>query len=223
MGASSALQGYVLGEPLGFLKGRPGVEAVEIYLPATGDLPKMHDLPAPAMIVQIDVDTAAAAEALLESPEFERRFTTGDAYPNAVEKIDLQILQPVHFDLPGHESPPPRTAPFSFVVRYYGPVADAAAFIDFYTANHPPLLAKFPNIRNVLCYLPLNWRSMKEITDAQLFLGNEVVFDDVDALNQAMASDAMPAVMADGEQFAPFGHSTHHAMQRQRVYTRGHR
>ncbi len=83
--------------------------------------------------------------------------------------------------------------------------------------------AKFPGIRNVLCYLPLNWQSMKEITDDYMFLGNEVVFDDLDALNQALASDVMREVQADSEQFAVFGYSTHHAMQRSLVYTRDDR
>ena len=132
-----------------------------------------------------------------------------------------QLLEVIHYDLPGHESPLPRIAPLSFVVRYYGPVADAADFIGFYTKNHPPLLAKFPGIRNMLCYLPLNWQSMNEITDDYMFLGNEVVFDNLDARNQALASDVMPEVQADSEHFAAYGYNTHHAMQRRRVYARG--
>ena len=217
------LHGRLLGEPLDFLKSVGDVEAVEVYLPEPGNVPLMDDVPAPAMIVQIDLNSPAAATALVGSGEFERLFTNAESYPGLVEKINLEILEAVHYDLPGHESPLPRTAPLSFVVRYYGPVADAADFIDFYTNNHPPLLAKFPGIRNVLCYLPLNWQSMKEITDDYMFLGNEVVFDDLNALNQALASDVMPEVQADGEHFAAYGYNTHHAMQRHRVYARGDR
>ena len=217
------LHGRLLGEPLDFLKNVGDVKSVEVYLPESGNVPVMDDVPAPAMIVQIDLDSPAAAAALVGSGEFERLFTNAESYPAPVGKINIETLEAVHYDLPGHESPLPRTAPLSFVVRYYGPVADAADFIDFYTNNHPPLLAKFPGIRNVLCYLPLNWRSMQEITDDYMFLGNEVVFDDLDALNQALASDVLPEVLADGEQFAAYGYNTHHAMQRRQVYARGDR
>ena len=33
----------------------------------------------------------------------------------------------------------------------------------------------------------------------------------------------MPEVTADGEHFAAYGYSAHHAMQRRRVYARGDR
>ncbi len=106
-------------------------------------------------------------------------------------------------------------------MRYYGPTDDQAAFVRFYTHNHPPILATFPGIRNVLCYLPLDWRSNKKVPDSSLILGNEVVFDDLDALNRALESDVMPQLRADGRRFAEFGFNTHHAMRRQRIHAKG--
>ena len=107
----------------------------------------------------------------------------------------------------------------SFVVRYYGPNDDVAAFVRFYTEHHPLLLATFPGIRNVLCYLPLDWQSTGKVTDSRVILGNEVVFDDLAALKRALASDVLPRLQAEGRTFAKFGRSTHHAMQRERVYS----
>ena len=63
----------------------------------------MDDVPAPAMIVQIDLNSPAAATALVGSGEFERLFTNAESYPGLVEKINLEILEAVHYDLPGHE------------------------------------------------------------------------------------------------------------------------
>ncbi len=54
-----------------------------------------------------------------------------------------------------------------------------------------------------------------------MILGNEVVFDDLDALNRALESDVMPRFKADGERFAEFGSNTHYAMHRERIYTSG--
>ena len=51
-------------------------------------------------------------------------------------------------------------------------------------------------------------------------LGNEVVFDDLAALQAALDSDAMPALSEDSKSFASYGYSSHHAMLRQMVYTR---
>ncbi len=90
----------------------------------------------------------------------------------------------------------------------------------FYTENHPPILATLPGIRNVLCYVPVEWSQPEHVEGSGAFLGNEVVFDDLDALNAALTSDVMPVLKADGARFAPFGYNTHHAMLREAVYLR---
>jgi len=84
--------------------------------------------------------------------------------------------------------------------------------------NHPPIVAKFPNIRNVLCYLPLGWRDVGEVTDERLVIGNEVVFDDLESLKGALATEVTEEAIADSEQFESFGYSSHHAMHREMVY-----
>ena len=118
------------------------------------------------------------------------------------------------------ESPSPRTAPLSFVVRYYGPVKNQSEFVDFYTKNHPPILAKFEGIRNVLCYLPLDWESSTEVSDASLLIGNEVVFDDLASFKYALSTDVLEEAMADSKLFQEFGYNSHHAMHREKVYSK---
>ena len=54
----------------------------------------------------------------------------------------------------GETEPAPLTAPFSYVVRYYRPAEDEAAFIKNYVETHPPTLGKLPGIRSVMCYFP---------------------------------------------------------------------
>jgi uncharacterized protein (TIGR02118 family) len=221
-GISSAdLKDHFLENPLTFLKDISDVIAVEFYVPETGDVPKMDDIPAPTIIVQIDMDSVDAAQSLVDSNEFEKLFIDKDGFSSPAEKINLELFEPVHYLLPGQDTPSARTAPLSFVVRYFGPVQDQFKFVDFYTKNHPALLAKFPNIRNVLCYLPLGWETQGEIRDDSIIIGNEVVFDDVESFNAALASDVMEEVMADAELFTSFGYSSHHAMLREMVYERG--
>jgi hypothetical protein len=220
-GMSSAdLKTHFLAEPLNLLKGQAEVSVVEMYTPATGDYERFDEIPPPSLIVEIDMASEKAARALVDSKAFAKQFLDKDAFAKSVEKINLEIMEPVHYPVPGSDTPPPRTAPLSFVVRYYGPVADQAAFVDAYIKSHPPLQIGFPNVRNILCYLPLNWKKTKAITDDSIVIGNEVVFDDLDALKQAFQSKTLDLLFEDSEQFASWGYSTHHAMWRDRVYTR---
>ncbi len=104
----------------------------------------------------------------------------------------------------------------SFVVRYYRPAEDENAFQAFYVAHHPPILGRFPGIRNVLCYLPLAWRNAGAIATSDCMLGNEVVFDSLADLDAALASEVRHELRRDYERFPPFsGAVTHHAMLRQ--------
>ena len=215
---SADLRSYFLDRPLAFLEAVPEVVSIELYVPETDDVALFDESTAPTLMIQIDMKNAADAKALIQSDEFRRLVLAESAYPAPVEKLALDVFETVHFPMPGQQAPPLRTAPLSFVVRYYGPIDDEAAFVRFYTENHPPILATFPGIRNVLCYLPLDWRSTETVSDSSTILINEVVFDDLDALNRALESDVLPRLRADGKRFAEFGFNTHHAMRRERIY-----
>lgn len=221
--SSVALTDHFLGEPLSYLESNSHVGAVEVYTPITGEAPKTprkDEVPAPALIIEIQLKSAEHATALAEADNFKKLFVTKTGKLEEAAKINLEILEVVHFGIPGHESPPPRTAPFSFVVRYYGPVENAADFTDYYVNTHPPLLAQFPKIRNVICHLPLGWRDRGELTDGTLIHGNEAVFDNFEDFKASATSDAMQAVGANAAKFKSFGYTSHHPMQRKRVYAR---
>jgi len=199
----------------------PEVVSIDLFVPEAGNVALFDDGAAPALMIQIDMENASDAQALVQSDDFRDLILDESAYAAPIDKLTLDVFETVHYAIPGHQTPPPRTAPLSFVVRYYGPTDDGAAFVRFYTENHPSILATFPGIRNVLCYLPLDWRSTKDVPDSSLILGNEVVFDDLDALNRALESDVMPVLREDGRRFAAFGYNTHRAMRRERVYVHG--
>ncbi len=220
--SSMNLNNYFLDAPLAFLKSNPDILAVEFYIPEHSDkrVHEMDDVPAPTLIVQINFDSAEKSMHLTESEKFKKLFTDKQGFAKPAEKINLEILEAIHFNLPGHKAPAPRTAPMSFVVRYYGPVSDGSEFAGHYIDSHPPIMSKFPGIRNVLCYLPLDWRTMDEVKDERMIIGNEVVFDDLESFKKALASDVFIELEADAEKFEPWGYSTHHAMHREMVYSR---
>ena len=103
------------------------------------------------------------------------------------------------------------------MVRYHRPAENEAEFVSHYLADHPPLLAKFPGIRSVLCYLPLDALA-STLPTVIYMLGNEVVFDTPEAFNAAMASPVRHELRAHFRRFPKFtGRNTHYPMMRRQL------
>lgn len=217
---SVALNRYFQGAPLELLTGRSEVLSIDLFTPELGDVPTFTDGVGPPLVAQIDVATAGNAQSLVESPEFAQMIMHPSEIPTTVDRIELDAFETVYFPLPGDPDPLPRTASLSFMVRYYRPTDNEREFADYYMANHPPILATFPGIRNVLCYVPIDIEATRKFSGSGVFFGNEVVFDNLAALNNALASDARTRLRADFETFRSFGHNTHHAMLRERLFER---
>jgi hypothetical protein len=199
----------------------PELAAFDLYIPAGGTSrdPYVDDGAGPLMLLMLDFVSrdalaAAAASGAILAPvrdvasdiaatgaAFERRF-----YPVG-EGTTPAALQ----------------APFSYVVRYHHPADDAAAFIENYLATHPVTQARFPGIRSIMCYLPLDEISASShignnLKSANYMIGNEVVFDDIEAFNTAMTSPVRHELRAHYHEFPRFsGANTHYPMHRRRI------
>jgi uncharacterized protein (TIGR02118 family) len=118
-----------------------------------------------------------------------------------------------HYPVAGEDRARPLRAPFSYVVRYHRPAADEAAFVANYLDDHPPLLARLPRIRSILCYLPI--AAPAPLPAADYMIGNEVAFDTIDDFNSAMASPERQEARKHFNSFPPFaGRNTHYPMRR---------
>ncbi|MDT8321187.1 MAG: hypothetical protein RQ826_11735 [Xanthomonadales bacterium] len=214
-GQAAGLEAAFREQALPGLSAAPGLRFIETFRPAPGEVPAFAEDAAPALLAELNFDTPEEARDLLDTQELRAALSQGGG-----EQATVDVFHSVNFPLPGHARPPPRKAPLSFVVRYHRPVADEAAFVAFYTQNHPLLLARLPGIRNVLCYLPTGLELPAGMSTSSAFFGNEVVFGDLDSLNRALASEVLEQLKAEGRQFPPFGHNTHHAMLRRAVFVR---
>lgn len=219
-GDPEALAAAFVAGPLPELQAATGLRFVETFRPAAGAVPEFGEDAGPALLAEINVDSLDDAERLLRSATLRDALRLSGSAARGETPATVDVFHAVHFPLPGHARPPPRTAPLSFVVRYYRPVKDEYAFANFYTSHHPLLLARFPGIRNVLCYLPTGLGLPAGIDPSGAFFGNEVVFDDLDSLNRALASDVLPQLRAEGKLFPSYGRNTHHAMLRNTVHSR---
>jgi uncharacterized protein (TIGR02118 family) len=198
------------------LAGMPGLEFLDHYSPVPGAAadPYCQDGAAPAHLALLGFPSVGALEGAARQPGFAAAL--GDP-ANGV--LTCTAMRRIDHPLPDGQAPaPPLAAPFSYVVRYHRPAEDEQLFVQHYLETHPPLLARLPGIRNVLCYVPLAWNAGAEIAGADYMLGNEVVFDGIDAFNAAMASPLRHELRAHFREFPSFsGRNTHYAMQRRRI------
>lgn len=207
--------------PLAGLRSVTGLSFIETYRPAPGEQPGFDEVPRPPLLVELNLADRAAAQELIGSAAFREALTLRIDGEAGRRRATVDLFAPRHFDLPGHAQPPRRTASLSYVVRYYRPAPDERAFVDFYVTHHPLLLARFPGIRNVLCYLPTGLDLPEGMTSSGAFFGNEVVFDDLDALHRALDSEVLQELLAEGKTFPPYGHCEHHAMLRAQLHSAG--
>jgi uncharacterized protein (TIGR02118 family) len=108
----------------------------------------------------------------------------------------------------------PGARPCTFLVEYPGTTTDLAAWLDHYDAHHPPIMARFPGIREVATFRPapagLDALPCERETSMQR---NKVVFDSSAALVAALSSPVMAEMRADAATFPPSSRrATHHAM-----------
>ena len=193
-----------------------GLRAFDLYVPAAGRAadPFVDDGAGPQFVAMLEFADAAALERAVRSADFTaplKRLPQG--LNLTADAMERQV-----YPVAGKPQAEPLTAPFSYHVRYHRPAEDEARFVEFYLEGHPPLLGRLPGIRNVMCYLPLPGVGVAGLPSADYMLGNEVVFDTIEAFNAAMASEVRRELRADFKRFPAFsGANTHHPMDRQRL------
>lgn len=192
------------------------VQEIEAYTPRSVDDPYLGRESGKLLIVEARFATVAELEAAFASAPVAAALSSmpkgGDA--DGKFRVTAEAFTVRHFPLLDGSSPP-RRAPVSFVVRYYRPIENETLFNEHYFAHHPPIMVRFPRIRNILCYEPVTWRDANQITPTNSFLGNEIVFDTIEDLDAALSSDARHELREDYHGFPPHhGQTSHHAMQR---------
>jgi len=192
------------------LPGSPAVDIYELIESGVHD-PLVAPEPGPLLKAMLQFP---ALDALSSALRDQRLADCLAAHPQGVT-ITGTAFERRFYPVAGETTPGPLRAPFSYVVRYHRPADDEAHFVAHYLADHPAILAKFPQIRSILCYLPLTQGVPDILRATDCMLGNEVAFDSVDAFNAAMASPVRKELRAHFHSFPKFsGRNTHHPMLR---------
>jgi uncharacterized protein (TIGR02118 family) len=214
-----SVRAWLGGAPAALIKSAPGLETLDLYAPErTAKDPYLHDGPGPLAMLQAGFRAQKELEAFLATPQF--RATVVAPSPAPPDKVTAvhDAMEQRFYPVAGETKPGPLTAPISYVVRYQRPAENEAAFVAHYVAHHPQIQSRFPGIRSIMCYVPLAWSDPTPITPASYLLGNEVVFDSVDALEAALNSPVRHELREDFHRFPKFaGKNTHYAMRRTRL------
>ena len=192
----------------------PGLSALDIYEPVAAGTrdPYVDDGPGPLLMAMLQFPTKEKLQSGLSDPRFAQSLA-GMSVAATGTGFERRF-----FPVAGAPNPGPLQAPFSYVVRYHHPAENVAEFVSHYVADHPPILGKLPDIRSVLCYLPVGAGASGILPPADYMIGNEVAFDSPDAFNAAMASPVRHELRAHFKIFPPFtGKNTHYPMMRRQL------
>jgi len=216
-GQGSAVQAWADRDAVPLWAALPGLTAVDLYQPmrdGTHD-PFNNDGPGPLLMAMLQFLTQHQLEAGLADPRFKTSVANRPANIATTGTSFERRFYPVGS---AKDAEPKLRAPFSYVVRYHYPAQNPEEFVSHYVADHPPILGKLPEIRSVLCYLPVAQTASGVLPPADYMVGNEVVFDSPEAFNAAMASPVRLELRTHFRNFPPFtGKNTHYPMMRRQV------
>ena len=194
----------------GFLKNNQ-IESVHLFTRYIKGKLSNDDEDPPELTLQIDFGSIEGLYAIFASSELTTLFPLLGA-SDAIQ----DVFRPIHYPIAGEVNSLPRRAPMSYNVRYYQPIDDAKTFVEFYLTHHPQILAYMPLIRNVLCYLPVQWDDQIGFPNSGCIIGNEVVFDSFEDLQAANRSDVRVRLREDMQACpVPAGPSSHSAFMRE--------
>ena len=102
----------------------------------------------------------------------------------------------------------------SYYVFYRGKPEDSENFLDYYRKQHASILKTYPGIRSCLLHRPVDWSDPVTVQpENDIYLIAELIFNSLEDLNFALASEERQNSRRDFEHFPLFkGNINHQAM-----------
>jgi uncharacterized protein (TIGR02118 family) len=196
----------------GLLAATPGLAQGLIFTPESTHDPYLNDGAPPALGLQLYFDEIAALEAALGSDSPLQILAGPDILPSLTgAEVSQQAMLVRRFPVP---EPRPGTEAgarsCTYLVAYEGAADDLSAWLAHYIGQHPPIMARFPGIRQIEIYTRLDWCGGLSWPRVEHMQRNKVVFDSAAALTAALNSPVRHEMRADFANFPPFsGPVTH--------------
>jgi hypothetical protein len=207
----------------GVVRALPGLQHGLAFTPiGAGEQPFARDGRGPPLVLQLAFATAQDLDAALMGAGSLAQIVRPGALPSlANAAVACQRLIGRRFATPDPVFRLPHgSLPCTFLVDYPGTADNLELWLDHYDAHHPPIMTRFPEIREVETFRPdaegTNDLPCARETSMQR---NKVVFDSPDALTTALASPIMAEMRADSAAFPPYSQRpTHFVMATRRLW-----
>ncbi|MCQ8782151.1 hypothetical protein [Mangrovibrevibacter kandeliae] len=92
----------------------------------------------------------------------------------------------------------------SYVVHYPGPAADTNAWLSHYIHHHPPIMRRFPAVRELEILTRIDWIDAMPWRRVHHLQRNRILFDSAGALEAALHSPVRHEMRADFGEFPPY-------------------
>jgi hypothetical protein len=185
-----------------FLGETPGMSEAKIFTPARAHDPYLDDGAPPPLLVESYFPTIEALEAVIAADGYFRGLP---GLPGA--KVTQQAMLARRYPVPQMAE-----AKFqcTYVVSYEGVAEDLNLWLSHYIQNHPPIMARFPGIREIEVCTRIDWCSGLDWPRVDYMQRNKTVFDNAEALNEALNSPVRDEMRRDYHNFPPFSGKTSH-------------
>jgi hypothetical protein len=202
-----------LAKLVGFLAATPGLRQALIFTPSSTSDPYLDDGPPPQLALQLYFDDIAALEAAT-SGHLRELATHGALQSLGSTNITQQAMAVRRYPVPDPTfRTPAGEFPCTYLVAYEGEAEDLNAWLAHYVADHPPIMARFPGIRQIEIYTCIDWCGLLPWPRVRHMQRNKVVFDSPAALTSALNSPVRHDMRASFGRFPPFtGPITHFPM-----------
>lgn len=185
-----------------------GVTRALVFTPETTTDPYLKDEAPPQLAAELYFDDIAPLERAAARDGALQALV--DGLPSlAGAQVTQQAMLVRSFAVPEPlflSSDPPCT----YLVGYEGPAGDLNAWLAHYIDGHPPIMARFPGIREIEVCTRLDWYGFLPWPRDRCMLRNKVVFDSPAALTEALRSPVRHEMRADYVKFPPFSGKVFH-------------
>ena len=197
------------------VRATPGLRKACVHEPEDASDPYLDDGAPPQLAAQLYFADIADLEAALARTGHLQALAAPDAFPSlSGTAVTQQAMLARTFPV---LDPTFRIAadrlPCTYLVSYEGHAEDLNGWLHHYIANHPPLMAKFPGIREIEVCTRIDWCGFLPWPRVDYMLRNKVVFDHAAALSAALHSPVRHEMRADYMRFPAFtGPVSHYPM-----------
>ncbi len=184
-----------------------GLKRFVLHVPSVAS---SHAAPAPFCVTQWYFDDLDQLETALQPGHAIATAADSIAEHASNGTLHQQAMAVRKFSTPHPHASEAHDERCTYLVGYEGEADDFNAWLTHYMTHHPPLMARLPGIRELEIYTRIDYRTGLRHARATAMQRNKVVFDDIAALDAALASTVRTRMKADFDSFPPYGGATPH-------------